>query len=138
MSTTVHVLGNVAHQPELMEIQTRKGPTHKLQICIASNPAHQSENLCATFTDCEIWGKRAAALANHVGKGDRLYIIGELVTQKWTNKDGDERKKQLIKIDNLHFAGGTRVDPAFDQSPKAKTVQQPAQPAPVFDENIPF
>ena len=57
MSTTVHVFGNVAQQPELMEIQTRKGPTHKLQICIASNPVHASESLCATFTDCEIWAK---------------------------------------------------------------------------------
>ncbi len=115
-----------------------QGLTHKLRICIASNPSRKKDNLCATFTDCEIWGRRAAALADHVGKGDKLYIVGELMTQTWTNKEGEQKKKQIVSIDRLSFAGGTRVDPAFDQSPKAKTVQQPAQPAPVFDENIPF
>jgi|LULI01.1.fsa_nt_gb single-strand DNA-binding protein len=138
MSTTVHILGNVAQQPELTEVRMAQGLTHKLRICIASNPSRKKDNLCATFTDCEIWGRRAAALADHVGKGDRLYIVGELMTQTWTNKEGEQKKKQIVNIDRLDFAGGTRVDSAFDQSPKAKTVQQPAQAAPVFDENIPF
>jgi len=135
MSTTVHILGNVAQQPELTEVRMAQGLTHKLRICIASNPSRKKDNLCATFTDCEIWGRRAAALADHVSKGDKLYISGELMTQTWTNKEGEQKKKQIVQIDRLDFAGGPRMDPAFDDRSAPK---QPARPPQSFDDSIPF
>ena len=135
MSATVIILGNVTHDPELTEVRTSRGVTHKLRIPMASNPDFKTDDTGPTFFACEMWGKRAAALSEHVGKGDKLQISGELVTKEWTNREGEQKKSQIVKIDRLSFAGAPRMDPAFEQP---RTRQQPARSSQSFDESIPF
>ena len=135
MSTTVIILGNVTHDPERTEVRTSKGVTHKLRIPLASNPDFKTDDTGPTYFACEMWGKRAAALSEHVKKGDKLQISGELVTKEWTSREGEQKKSQIIKIDRLSFAGAPRIDAAFDDRSAPK---QPARPPQAFDESIPF
>ena len=113
MAAHIHINGNVGADPELKEISTANGPMSVLKIVLASNPkpgkgGEKRENEDTTWHVCEIFGKRATALAPHIRKGDPLYVHGEQVTQFWIAREsGDKRTKNVVKVTDLEF-GKTR------------------------------
>jgi single-strand DNA-binding protein len=66
--------------------------------------------------DVEVWGKRAEACGEHLGKGSRVYIEGRIKTDFWKDKaSGEERSRGKIVADLIRFVGrggrGQLADP---------------------------
>lgn len=82
----------------------------------------------ANFIDCDIFGKRAQAMARFLQKGSPVFLEGKLRFEEW-EKDGVKRSKLKVVVDNFEFVGGQAEDkgPAI---PKA-------DPA-ISDDEIPF
>jgi len=59
-----------------------------------------------TFVDCEAWGKVADTLAEHVGKGDPLFIEGRLKLDQWQDNNGNNRSKLKAVVSSFQFVGG--------------------------------
>lgn len=60
----------------------------------------------------EIWGKTAEIAANYVKKGSLLGIQGTLKIETFTNRNGHESSKPVIRVNRLDLLGSKRdVDP---------------------------
>ena len=76
----------------------------------------KQEKVC--FVDCKCFSKQAEVLAKYVGKGDQLFVRGELVLDTWQAQDGTNRSKHRVIVENFQFMG----------SPKDKPQGQPQEP----------
>lgn len=83
--------------------------------------------------------KRLAEIASeYVTKGSKVYVDGQLVTRKWTDKDGIERYTTEIRGNNLILLGG-RTGEGRQQEGRASPKAAPAGSGyEDMDDDIPF
>ena len=63
--------------------------------------------------DVEVWGKRAKACGENLGKASRVYIEGRIKTDFWKDKEtGEERSRVKIVADLVRFLGRAGGEPA--------------------------
>ena len=55
------------------------------------------------FVDCTVWGKKAEAMAEYLGKGNGVIVKGELQQDKWQNDDGKNRSKLKVNVAEFNF-----------------------------------
>ena len=92
---------------------------------------------------CQLFGKRVAALAPYLLKGQQVTVAGNVIEREWTDKDGNKRKQMEIRVIDLALQGGKR-EQAADPAPRAAPAPRPA-PAPSgghgfesMDDDVPF
>lgn len=56
-----------------------------------------------TFVDCEAWGRTAEVMAQYLAKGRPVFIEGRLRLDQWQDKDGGNRSKLKVIIENFQF-----------------------------------
>jgi len=92
---------------------------------------------------CQLFGKRVAALAPYLLKGQQVTVAGNVIEREWTDKDGNKRKQMEIRVIDLALQGGKREQ---TDSPAQRPAPAPRQaPAPSgghgfedMDSDIPF
>lgn len=57
------------------------------------------------FPRCVVFGKLAETMAQHVVKGQQIYVTGRLENDAYTDKDGKKRDNWVVKVDSFKFAG---------------------------------
>ena len=106
------------------------------------------------FMDCTAFNKTGEVCSQYLAKGATCIVSGKLVTEKWTGKDGQEKQKNAITVEEVEFISrpdqqNTPQPPAYQQrQPLAQPVQaaiteaikqQEAQQQPdTIDDDIPF
>ena len=63
-----------------------------------------------TFIDCEAWGRTAEVMNKYLSKGRPVFIEGRLKLDQWQDKEGQNRSKLKVVIENFQFvdsAGGS-------------------------------
>lgn len=97
------------------------------------------------------FGKLAEICAKYLTKGSQVFISGKFKTDKYQDKDGNDRHSTKIVADNMQMLGG-RQDSGGESSapmqqqesrpaPASSTVQAAAKKRPSFedmDDDIPF
>ena len=58
-----------------------------------------------TFVDCEAWGRQAEVMAQYLSKGRPVMIQGRLKLDSWQDKDGGNRSKLKVVVENFQFLG---------------------------------
>lgn len=76
-----------------------------------------------------VWGPQAESVAEHLRKGDRAAVVGQIETKKWTDRDGRERESKEIRADSVEFVQDRRPE---------ETMEKPAAPSVENDDDIPF
>ncbi len=61
---------------------------------------------------CQLFGKRVAALAPYLLKGQQVTVVGNVIEREWTDKDGNKRKQMEIRVSDLALQGGKREQSA--------------------------
>ena len=92
--------------------------------------------------NCQLFGKRVAALAPYLLKGQQVTVAGSVTEREWTDKEGNKRKQMEIRVSDLALQGGKREQSA---EPAPRPAPRPA-PAPAAgtgfddmgDDEIPF
>lgn len=56
------------------------------------------------FYDCEYWGVDVDDIAALCKKGNRVILKGELKQEKWTDTNGSQRRKTVLKIKKAELA----------------------------------
>jgi len=56
-----------------------------------------------TFIDCEAWGRTAETMSRYLAKGRPVFIEGRLRLDQWQDKDGNNRSKLKVVIENFQF-----------------------------------
>lgn len=95
------------------------------------------------------FGKLAEICAKYLTKGSQVFISGKFKTDKYQDKDGNDRHSTKIVADNMQMLGG-RQDSGGEHAPRqqesrpapaSSTVQAAAKKRPSFedmDDDIPF
>ena len=84
------------------------------------------------FVDLMIFGNRAEVLNKYVKKGDGLFVTGRLKFESWQDKDGKNRSKLRVLIENFEFVGGDKSS----QRPNAEPQSQGEEFE--LDDDMPF
>lgn len=93
---------------------------------------------------CSLFGKRAESLAPYLLKGAHVSVSGNLTERKYTDKDGQERTAQEVRVVDVALQGGKREGTTPTKTPDGQTAHMPRKTAPSgggFDDmpdDIPF
>lgn len=90
-----------------------------------------------TFVDCEAWGRTAEVMGQYLSKGKPVFIEGRLKLDQWQDKDGSNRSKLRVVVDNFQFIdsrgeGGGEVH-ASTGAPAGAEAHRPIE-----EDDIPF
>ena len=73
-----------------------------------------------------LWDRLAEVAEKYVTKGTQLYIEGKIKTEKYTDKEGNDKFVTRIKADNMQMLSGTKQQenaPAPAYPPKSTPFQ---------------
>ena len=124
---TILAAGNLTADPEL---RFTKSGTAVTTVSVATNRSRkvndQWETTHTTYLTIKLWEQDAETAAEHLRKGDRVVVSGELLIEEWEGKDG-----------------GKRQTPTIDRATIAKALPRgqrsaPTQPWAATDEAPPF
>lgn len=145
-------LGNATRDPMLKNLP---GGTVCAEFGLACNRKFRTkggeDREDVLFIDCSAFGKQAEVISQYVTKGKALMVCGRLVMDQWQDKQGNNRSKIHVVVENFQFVGG-REGGTGDAPPQRSAVPasrggggKPSAPADppfgddVFDESsIPF
>ncbi len=92
------------------------------------------------FVDCEAWGRTAEVMNQYLNKGRPVFIEGRLKLDQWQDKDGSNRSKLRVVVENFQFidsrGGPGGQDPVGSSSAPGRTGQPNHEPIP--EDDIPF
>lgn len=89
------------------------------------------------------FGRLAEIAGEYLKKGRQVYVEGRLRTNKWEDKDGNDRYTTEVIADNMQMLGSRQGTGSMDDSfePTAAAAPKPAAAtagASEFDDDIPF
>lgn len=144
----VIISGNLTRDPEL---RATAGGMQVMSLGVAVNDRRKNAQTgewedYPNFVDCTMFGTRAESLARFLSKGTKVAIEGKLRWSQW-ERDGQKRSKLEVVVDDLEFMSSRQQGAPMPQQQYApqqpqqyapQPMAQPAQPASVYDEQIPF
>jgi len=123
---SVTVGGNLTRDPELRYTQAG---TAVLKMSLAVNESRKDASGewedYPNYIDCVMFGKRAEGVCDYLSKGAYAAVTGRFHQSRW-EKDGQNRSKIEVVVDNIHFEGKP-----------VGAAKQDGEPS-YYDENIPF
>ena len=97
----------------------------------------------ADFIDFTAWREKAEFISKYFHKGDPISVLGHIRSDKYTDKDGNNRTKVYVEVDDVEFVPGKRQETGNHQP--AANAPAPATAAPsgggfveVHDSELPF
>lgn len=129
---TVSIGGNLCRDAELRA--TASGMA-VLTFSVAVNESRKNQQTgeyedYPNYVDCTMFGRRAESVSRYLSKGTYVALTGRLHQNRWQNKDGQNRSKLEVTVDNIHFESRAERDGGY--------AQQQESSADVYDEDIPF
>jgi len=100
----VILAGNMTREPQL---SFTPGNTPVCEFGIATNrryrdrEGNQKEEVC--YVDLVAYGKTAENINQYMNKGRPLLVEGRLRFRQWTNKEGQNRSKLDVFVENFSF-----------------------------------
>ena len=64
-----------------------------------SSTGEQKDEVC--FLDFNIFGRSAEVANQYLKKGSKVLLEGRLVLEQWTDKDGNNRSKHSLRVDEM-------------------------------------
>ena len=125
-------MGRLVRDPE-MKASGNGADVCRFTVAVNRDFVKQGEERKADFVDCVTFGKQAAFVEKYFKKGDGIAIEGRFESNKWVDKDGNNRLSWSVTVDRVEFTPGKKSD-----SP-AQTASAPTDYAePGDDDDCPF
>ena len=107
------VTGNIGNDAEIRQA----GNTSVCSFSVASSKKKKGEET-TTWVRCSLWGNRGESLAQHLTKGKRVAVTGELSTREHNGKTYVE-----LNVSEIDFMGGGKpaAPGAGDDAPPARS-----------------
>ena len=95
----VILVGRTTRAPE---VRMTAGLTKVANFTLAVDNGY-GETERTDFFNCVAFGKTAETIASYVGKGTLILVEGRLETDKWTDREGVNRERTKIVVNNFKF-----------------------------------
>lgn len=107
--TKTIVVGNLGDNPDLRYMADGR-PVASFSVC-ANERRGSGENKTETQTwfRANVFGNSAKAVAEHLQKGDQVYVEGRLKPDMWVGDDGKTRLTLNINTSDVQFLGKRRA-----------------------------
>ncbi len=148
----VILVGNLGADPEVKYLE---GDNVVANLSLATTEAYKDRSgnrvEQTEWHDLELWGQQAKIAEQYLKKGSQIYVEGKIKSDKWTDDQGQNRKKVRIRV--LSFTmlgakpegsgGGMGNQSSENQSYQQKASSSPAPSAPMMeadasDDDLPF
>ncbi|UVX36856.1 MAG: Single-strand binding protein family protein [Bacteriophage sp.] len=134
---TVSIGGNLCRDAELRA--TASGMA-VLTFSVAVNESRKNQQTgeyedYPNYVDCTMFGRRAESVSRYLTNGTYVALTGRLHQNRWQNKDGQNRSKLEVTVDNIHFESRRLDGDDYDQQQAEAQGDYEAQ---MYDEDIPF
>ena len=128
--------GRLTKDPELTKLQSG---TEKANFRLAVGGIGEKTD----FFPVVAWGKTAAAVYQHLKKGDRVILQGRLTTREFDGSDGAKKTVTEINANDVVFLTMSKVENATPTTPKAEDFKQGKMDGlppfdPTNDDDLPF
>ena len=126
------IAGRVGKEPVMRSLQDG---TPVLSFSVADD---QGRDKPAIWWNASLFGKRAEALQPYLTKGASVTVVGTVSEREFTDKDGQQRKAQDVRVQDIALQGGRQ----HGEAPQRQTAAP--RPAPAtsgfddMDSDIPF
>ncbi len=131
-------MGRLTKDPEVRTTAT--GQT-VASISIATNSFWKDKNgqkqEKTEFHNVVLWGRIGEIAGQYLTKGQECYIEGRLETDKYTGKDGIEKRSTKIVAENMQLGSRAQGQGGVNSNFNKPAATAPAQPAPAPAEEIP-
>lgn len=123
------IMGNLGSDPKL---STTQGGMAVCKFSIATSKRKKDGTDVTSWHRCTAFGRTAETIAQYVGKGQQLYIEGELSYGQY-EKDGQTHYTTDIFVNEFAFVGSAKQgdkqpQPQYQQQYQAPPQQQYQQP----------
>lgn len=134
MLNKIVVQGRIVHTPELRKTGSGTAVLN-LDLACGRNRKDANGEYPTDFFKVVIWGKSAEFGASRLNKGDQIVVSGRMESQKYTDKQGNNRISWEIQADEFDFFGKRNND--------SSSVNTTSDPTPDFaepdtSEDVPF
>jgi len=142
------IVGNVGQDPEVRYMPSGSAVA---EVSVATSEQWKDKQSGEKQERTEwhrvtFFGRLAEVVGEYVRKGSQIYIEGSIRTEKWQDKQGQDRYTTKIIANEMQMLGGrTGGSTGFQQDAPAQAPRQsaPAAAAPAgasadFDDDIPF
>jgi single-strand DNA-binding protein len=137
----VILVGNLTRDPQLSYTPSNT-PVCELGMAVnrrwRDRDGNQKDEVC--YVDLISYGRQAETINQYMQKGRPILIEGRLRYRQWTSKEGQNRSKLDVVVENFTFLGGgggerggARPAPAAASAPAAA----PASEGPPADDYAP-
>lgn len=136
MLNQVTIAGNLGADPES---RTATSGTTVCNLRVATN---EREKKGDTWQDHTEWhrvvcfGKTADACTRYLSKGRQVLVVGKIRTNKWQDKEGNDRYTTEIIAHDVKFIGGKGDDGGSNNRQPQNSYSGSAAPQP--NDDIPF
>lgn len=100
-------------------------------------PGTNKDNKITDFFDCTAWRQTAETICKYFKQGDPFGIIGSLQNDRYTDKDGNNRTKTEISVDQIFFLPRRKQREQGEQEAQGTTASEGGFTAVETDE-LPF
>lgn len=109
----------------------------------------QGKDKPTIWWNCSLFGKRAESLGQYLTKGQKVTVSGTVTEREYTDKAGEKKKAQDIRVSDVALQGGQRQEAAPAPLPVREAGLQRPMPRPAprpsaapsfsdIDDDIPF
>ena len=98
----VCLVGRITKDPELRYTTTNVATT-RFNLAINRQFKDADGERKADFIPVQCWKKQAENICNYLNKGSLVSIEGRIQTEKYTDKDGNNRNTWSVVADNVTF-----------------------------------
>ena len=145
----VILLGHLGSDPEVKYLE---GDKVVANLSLATSEAYQDRNgnrvEQTEWHDLELWDQQAKIAEKYLKKGSQIYVEGKIKSDKWTDEQGQNRKKMKIRVLSFTMVGGKPEGmaaniPAANTGTAATPSSSPAPSTPVVsldegEDDLPF
>ncbi|MFT5724835.1 MAG: single-strand DNA-binding protein [Bacteroidia bacterium] len=123
------LIGNLGSDPEVKYLD---GDRTVANFSLATNESYtdkQGNKVTQTeWHRIEMWDSLAKVAEKYLTKGRQVYIEGKIKTEKWTDKDGNDKYTTRIRANVLQMLGNREDKDESKQTATPTANQQPSQP----------
>ena len=100
------LIGNAGQDPQVRTV----GENKVANFTVATTEKYKGKdgNMVAEteWHSIVVWGKLAEVVEKYVKKGTQVYVEGSIKSEKYTDKDGNDRVAVRVKATSLQLLGG--------------------------------
>lgn len=107
-------------------------------ICGFSVADSQGKEKPTIWWNCSLYGKRAESLGQYLTKGQAVTVTGSITEREYIDKQGNKRKAQEIRVNDIALQGGKRESHQPEHGQKPAPVKSASEFSACGDDDIPF